>query len=190
VFNIAEILFANLTTDSEGEYIHRIMLERKPSQATEVLLKANRPISSAEVPDIQNGDDEVKAVTQMSRAAKVLSPALSASNSANETNTLTTTVDELAGVEIVFIQYRNDQSAAEKLRKLLISKGVNAPGVEKVDGIRQHDIRYAGPQVKRAAMKLAGFVETEMNIELKQEIDLSAPGYSVPDGQFEVWLNL
>jgi len=97
---------------------------------------------------------------------------------------------DLSGVEIVFIQYRNDATAAEKLRAALLAQGINVPRIERLDGIRQSDVRFANEEVSEAADRLSKFVEAQLATELVQKIDLSGAGYKVPDGQFEVWLDM
>lgn len=97
---------------------------------------------------------------------------------------------DLAGIRLVYIQYKNDRTKAEKLRKHLEDKGIFAPGIEQVDGIDKNDIRYANAADKQIAEELRKFLDTEQDIGIKVEslIDLSESRYRVPSGQLEIWL--
>jgi hypothetical protein len=123
---------------------------------------------------------EVEAKAKLSKKFNDLQPSL------------TQPVDlDLAGIRLVYIQYKSDRAKAEKLQKVLQDKGILAPGIEQVDGIKNNDIRYANAADKPIAEKLRVFLEKE-NIKIEPTlgtfIDLSTRGYKVPLGQFEVWL--
>lgn len=94
---------------------------------------------------------------------------------------------ELDGIRIVYIQYQQDRDKAEQLRTLLADRGVLAPGIEQVRGISQNDIRY-GQDADRAAAEQLRSLLGDQDIEVAQLIDLSQAGYTIPMGQFEIWL--
>ena len=86
----------------------------------------------------------------------------------------------------MYIQYKSNKELAEKLQKELQSKGVSAPGIEKVEEIKQNDIRYASATDKHIAENLKAYLEKNQGIKMSL-IDLSA-NYRVPSGQVEIWI--
>ena len=131
---------------------------------------ANKTISS----------EELQAKAKLSQKFNDLQPSLTqAVNS------------DLAGIRLVYIQYKSDRRTAEKLQKLLQDKEILAPGIEQVNGIKENSIRYANSADKPIAEKLRVFL-WKKNIKIKPNpetfIDLSNKGYKVPPGQLEIWL--
>lgn len=98
------------------------------------------------------------------------------------------TIESLAGIRLVYIQYQSNRDLAEKLQKDLQSKGVSAPGIEQVDGIEQNNIRYANAADRQIAENLQAYLEKNQGIQIEQLIDLSRASYRVSSGQFEIWL--
>lgn len=98
------------------------------------------------------------------------------------------TNDNLAGVRIVYIQYESDKELAENLQKALQDKNISVPSIEKVEGIKQNNIRYANAADKQIAENLQAYIVGDQNIQIEQLIDLSTTGYRVSSGQFEIWL--
>ncbi|NCR58772.1 MAG: hypothetical protein GPJ01_13725 [Microcystis aeruginosa LL13-06] len=86
--------------------------------------------------------------------------------------------------------YKSDRAKAEKLQKVLQDKGILAPGIEQVNGIKNNDIRYANSSDRSLAENLRDFLKTEKDIQIEDKnlIDLSTKGYKVPPGQLEIWL--
>jgi hypothetical protein len=97
---------------------------------------------------------------------------------------------DLKGIRLVYIQYKSDRAKAEKLQKVLQDKGILAPGIEQVNGIKNNDIRYANSSDRSLAENLRDFLKTEKDIQIEDKnlIDLSTKGYKVPPGQLEIWL--
>lgn len=97
---------------------------------------------------------------------------------------------DLAGIRLVYIQYKSDRAKAERLQKVLQDKGILAPGIEQVNGIKNNDIRYANSSERSLAENLRDFLKTEKDIQIEDKnlIDLSTKGYKVPPGQLEIWL--
>lgn len=98
---------------------------------------------------------------------------------------------DLEGIRIVYIQYRSDEENAKLIRKALQNEKIPAPGIEKVNGIKENSIRYANSADKPIAEKLRVFLwKNNIKIEPnpKTFINLLTKGYKVPPGQLEIWL--
>jgi len=97
---------------------------------------------------------------------------------------------DLKGIRLVYIQYKSDRRTAEELQKVLQGKGILAPGIQQVNGIKNNDIRYANSSDRSLAENLRDFLKTEKDIQIEDKnlIDLSTKGYKVPPGQLEIWL--
>lgn len=98
------------------------------------------------------------------------------------------TVDELKGIRLVFIQYKSKRDLAENIQKDLQRMGISAPGIEKVDGITQNDIRFAASADRETAERLRAYLQKNQSISFDKLIDLAQSKYRVPLGQFEIWL--
>jgi hypothetical protein len=96
--------------------------------------------------------------------------------------------NDLSGIRLIYIQYRNDKDKAEKVQKYLQEKGISAPGIEQVQGISANDIRYFNTGDQTIAKKLKDNLEQSQNIKFDRLLNLSDAGYRVPAGQLEIWL--
>ncbi len=100
----------------------------------------------------------------------------------------------LSGIRIVYIQYDGSDIRAKVFQKYLNNDGVVAPGLEKIKGITKNEIRYANQEDYDIALKLEDRLEAIEKEKCQDEsfklelIDLSDSGYTVPSGQFEIWL--
>jgi|SRR5262245_10878670 len=94
----------------------------------------------------------------------------------------------LAGVRLVYIQYRSNKDQAQKVQQYLRENGVSAPGIEQVRTIKKNDIRYPNDADQALAEQLRARLEKNQGINIEQLINLSDAGYKVPSGQFEIWL--
>jgi hypothetical protein len=96
----------------------------------------------------------------------------------------------LKGIRLVYIQYRSDEPKAKKLQMALQERNIAAPGIEKVDTIKNNDIRYANSQDLQLAKNLRDFLKANTGIQIEDTelIDLSTKRYKVPSGQLEIWL--
>jgi hypothetical protein len=94
-------------------------------------------------------------------------------------------------IKIVYIQFKQNREKAAVLQQHLRSKGVLAPGIQKITKIVQSDIRYPNTSDLAAAEKLRSEIAKTLGIQEStiKLVDLSR-GFKVPDGQFEIWLNL
>lgn len=95
---------------------------------------------------------------------------------------------ELSGVRIVYIQYATNRVKATELQEYLQDQGITAPGIEQIPGISTNNIRYAGPGDLRAAQRLRNAITQNQTLQFDELRDLSESGYTVPAGQFEIWL--
>ncbi len=119
--------------------------------------------------------EQVSESASISQALATLAPASSPPQS-------------LEGVRLVFIQYGKQADLAKKIQEFLKGMNVSAPGTEQVQGIRGASIRYSGPADRAAAENLQKFIQAKANIRISDLIDLSKPGYRVPRGQLEIWV--
>ncbi len=126
-------------------------------------------------------------VTPPSAAEKESKAKISQTIAAIQPSTTANRNEQLAGVRLVFIQYKSDRKLTEKLQKSLQTMGVSAPGFQQVSGITQNDIRYANAEDRSIAENLQAYLKTQ-DIEIEKLIDLSKANYSVPSGQIEIWL--
>jgi hypothetical protein len=95
----------------------------------------------------------------------------------------------IEGVRVVYIQFANDKQTAMRLQELLKGRGVSAPGIERVAGITQSDVRFSNASDRAAAERLREVVAAELGHDAIALRDLSNAGYAVPGGQFEIWLS-
>ena len=98
------------------------------------------------------------------------------------------TIDSLAGVRLVYIQYDKNEQLAEQIQRNLQTVPISAPGIEQVQGIEQNNIRYSNPTDRERAIALQAYLQSKYSIQFSDPIDLSAAGYRVSPGQFEIWL--
>lgn len=213
VFEIATILYSGLKDEQEGKYVVKVIRERKPLTASDAMLASFRPRSDPDVVPDRPRPADLMEQRQVSLAADAYALAVQQTvlaeslqhdakgsepdkPSSGETSDNGDAVDPatLAGsvleeVSIVFIQYKNNAEMAEALRQALIAEGIKAPGIEKVPAAAQTDVRFAGSAQSEAGQALGRFVEAQTGLRIEQYIDLSRSGYSVPAGQFEIWLN-
>ncbi len=94
----------------------------------------------------------------------------------------------LAGIKLVFIQYGSNKQRAQAMQQYLQKNGINAPGIEQVAGIQKNDIRYANEADKQTAQELSNLINQQNNVQIESLVDLSARGYKIAPGQFEIWL--
>lgn len=96
---------------------------------------------------------------------------------------------KLKGIRIVYIQYRSNKTKAEAIQIALQDEGIAAPGIEKINGIKENSIRYANSSDRSLAENLRNFLKSKTGIQIEENlIDLSISKYKVPSGQLEVWL--
>ena len=180
VTEVALVLWNNLDSVGEADQAAKVITKRKPKTHTELLASAGQVTSA---PREEAPSD--KEVAQTAQRAVILSKLISKAAAPVD--------NQLKGVRAVYIQYRSDRAAAELLRDELRDKGVVVPRLELVPGIKQNDIRYPGPGEKEAASRLREFLVSGSKLNLGMPegklIDLSARGYRVPPGQFEVWID-
>jgi hypothetical protein len=94
----------------------------------------------------------------------------------------------LTGIRLVFIQYGKNRQLALDIQQALQKQGINAPGIEQVNGIRQEDIRYANEADQQTAQALSKLIKAQNGVSIEKIIDLSANHYKIASGQFEIWL--
>ena len=97
-------------------------------------------------------------------------------------------------IKLVYIQYEQDNQAAEAIQNYLKDKKIVVPGIEKISSIKQDDIRFSSQSDRKKAeelkVEIENFLKEKQNIKKEFKlIDLSKAGYKVPSGQFEIWLN-
>jgi hypothetical protein len=104
--------------------------------------------------------------------------------------TVDANIKDFNGIRLVYIQYDTNKTLAEKVQTYLqtsINKSA-APGMEKIEGIKENSIRYTKNDLE-LANKLKSNLETKFpNITDIKLIDLTDAGYKVPSGQLEIWL--
>jgi hypothetical protein len=95
---------------------------------------------------------------------------------------------------VVYIQFRDPSSRErmELLRQALREQGLNAPGVEQVDGEYRNWVRYFHEEDEALAGRIIEVVRGSLAPSIP--LDLTAQGVfnqktRVPRGQIEVWLN-
>lgn len=98
----------------------------------------------------------------------------------------------------VFIQFRGslERTLMNKLAQFYQEKGYNAPGVERVAGNYQNEVRYFHPSDKKIAENIAKITNEffrNNNCPLKQQINLRQMNLSqfpnVPEKQVELWIH-
>lgn len=142
-------------------------------------LEKNAQPSARSNPDAQpESEQEVEAQANISQTIAAIQP-----------STEEPTIANLTDVRIVYIQYQNNQSLAEKLQEELKSIGISAPGIEKVSGVERTSIRYANAADKQTAENLKAYLQDKYSVQFSELLDLSRAGYRVPQGQFELWLD-
>ena len=151
--------------------------KKKYREEVELLAQEDRQTSKKDV-ETKPTQQEIASKTQSSNFLQAIQPQQTQSNGSN-----------LAGIRIVYIQYDTDKELAERIQKKLQDKGILAPGIEKISGIKNNDIRYANAADKDIAENLKKYIEEkEQQIKFDKLIDLSDKGYTVSSGQFEIWL--
>ncbi len=179
VADIAIVLWRELDNRSDQTEAANIITKRKPTTHVKILAAESQVTSDL------NPEAELtpEAIAQRAQTAEILSRIVESEPKAPDT--------ALIGVRAVYIQYRADKAKAIKIERALRDKSVTVPRIELVPAIRQNDIRYPGPDGKKAAGLLRDYLKSELRIEIPDNklIDLSKSGYRVPAGQFEVWLN-
>jgi hypothetical protein len=186
VSDVALVLWRELGRSGETAEAAKIITKRKPT-THQTLLVADVQVTSGPDPEASVSP---QASSQIAQKARIVSRLVAQSaQSANQTPARPNSA--LAGVRTVYLQYRDDVRAAERIRGALQEQGVSVPRLEQVPEIRQNDIRYSGADEMAAAKRLRDFLRTGYEIQIGDNklIDLSKRGYEVPVGQFEVWID-
>jgi hypothetical protein len=102
--------------------------------------------------------------------------------------------DYYSFVKLVYIQYKQDNQAAEAIKNYLKDKKIVVPKIEKISSIKQDDIRFSSQSDRKNAeelkVEIEKFLKDKYNLTKNFKlIDLSKAGYKVPSGQFEIWIN-
>lgn len=119
--------------------------------------------------------EQAHSKAALSEALAIAQPQVASSNT------------KLTGVRLVYIQYNSNVENAKKMQKELQDQGIAVPGVQRVSGIRQNDIRYANKEDEEVARRLQKYLEGQ-GIAVEKLIDLSDANYKVQSGQVEIWL--
>lgn len=178
VAEIAERIFFDLknTDSSLGGIAFKILKERKPSRATEIVHKIQEQLSDSSI-----RSKNISAADTSIRPNFKSEPSTSRLLAARVFET------------IIYIQFRGDKAAQkiEGLRTEFLDNGYHAPGVERKEGSFKNSVRYYHPEDKELAEKVARtakeFYEDKFEFRLQ---DLSGRGYNAQVGQIEVWVNL
>lgn len=181
VIEVAKVVYQGTSSERESRTAWKIYKRRTGKTEEEVisdLSEGKRPISQPD-PQATPAQNEVerKATAAETIASQVTSP---------ETQTRE---NKWSDVRLVFIQYRSDPDKARRVQQALRQNGILAPGIERVPGIKQNDIRYSGVDDREAAGNLRIYLANSLNISIDPQnlVDLSSR-YKVPPGQFEIWL--
>ena len=129
---------------------------------------------------LKSTPEEIASKAKVSEALNAIQPPQSTIPKAVD-------ISDLDGIRLVYIQYQGNKEQAEKLQQDLKALGISVPGIEKVNEIKQNDIRYASAADKQLADKLKGFLDKK-GIKVDTLIDLSKSGYRASSGQVEIWL--
>lgn len=198
VVDIAVIVLKDLKTESTQAA--EIIKRRRPQTGSELVRQVVSQAAIAQVPSAVDAPATPPSADQAARTAEaaqvaadiLTSPAVTGSSPPpSDPSQTRPPVDnpDLAGVRLVYIQYRTDKAQAEALKDLLQAQGVVVPGIEQINGIRENSIRYASAAEQRAAERLQQAIEQNSSVRFEQLINLKTANYQAPRGQFEVWLS-
>jgi hypothetical protein len=203
VADVAELMMRDGIQDNatnreilESEHAASILRIRKPKSAKSILekiLKDVKPSTDATTPTkalegkitIQEIQARIKTNTTARNLVDVVQASVPVATSA------LVQPNPFASVKIVYIQFKQNRDKASLLQQHLRSKGILAPGIQNIGKIVQSDIRYPSSTDLVTAEKLRVEIAKTLGIQTEtiKLVDLSR-GFKVPEGQFEIWLNL
>ena len=179
----------------ESLYAAKILKLRKPKSAQNILESITKNVKavteSNSVMNLSNPKIKIETTTlsriQATKVVKDLAEVF-----ADSSTSLTKSL-KLNDVKVVYIQYKLSTKKAEKLQDFFKSVNILSPGIQSIENISQNDIRYPNPSyfetaknLQKEISQILGIVENEIKL-----IDLSKVYKNkIPDGQFEIWLNL
>ncbi len=182
VTDVAITLLKDITNigQIESTAAANILRKRRPETSREILGRIARDAgtTSSANPNVKPEQSEIE---RKEKASEILVNILPPPENKS-------TNEKLVGIRVVYIQYQSNQERAEELQKYLQSKGILTPRIERIQEIKQNDIRYSHATDKQIAERLKAYIEQNKDIKFEQLVDLSKAGYKVPSGQFEIWL--
>lgn len=175
VADVAEVIFRDLKEDYQtGNRAFMILTKRNLEKSKKIQEDLSAQASKLQA-DVRSAVDTSQPIqNEVSPQAQLIARALP---------------------NIIYIQFNDEghRPLAKELQGELKGKGLNAPGVEKVDGNYGNSIRYFHDEDQRLALQVKDSVETffkkksdQKNFQLQ---DLSQR-FKTQKGQIEIWMNL